>query len=550
MSAMEADYVIVGAGSAGCAVAWRLAEAGRSVLVIEHGGTDAGPLIAMPGALSLPMGMARYDWGYRTEPEPGLDGRRLAAPRGKVLGGSSAINGMVWVRGHARDYDAWREAGAEGWGFADVLPYFRRLEGLSDVPAADPAWRGTEGPVRVTRGRLENPLFGAFLEAARQAGYAPSPDLNGERQEGMGALERTVWRGRRWSAADAYLRPARATGRCRVVRALARRVRIEDGRATGVETDRGFVAARGEVVLAASAFNSPKLLMLSGIGPAAHLAEHGIETVADRPGVGEGLQDHLEVYVQWAARRPVSLRRHWSLFGRALAGARWLATRGGPGGSNQFEAGGFLRSRAGVAWPDLMIHFLPLAVRYDGRAAAPGHGFQAHVGPTRSPARGRVRLRSGDPAAPPTIRFAYMRGEGDRETFRAGIRLVREIAAQPALADFVAREIAPGPEATDDAALDAFVRAHAESAYHPCGTCRMGRRDDPRAVVDPEVRVIGVEGLRVADSSTFPTIPNANLNATAIMVGEKAADHLLGRAPLPAANVAPWTPADWRTAQR
>ena len=551
---MEADYVIVGAGSAGCAMAYRLAEAGKSVLVVEHGGTDAGPFIQMPGALSYPMNMRRYDWGYRTEPEPHLNGRRLACPRGKVIGGSSSINGMVYVRGHALDYDHWRDQGCDGWGYADVLPYFKRMECWHDGGhGGDASWRGTDGPLHVTRGAMANPLTRAFVEAGVQAGYPRTEDYNGEQQEGFGPFEMTVWKGRRWSAANAYLRPALRRPNCDLARGLVTRVVIEEGRARGGEVLRGgrheVVRARAEVILAASAINSPKLLMLSGVGPAAHLAEHGIAVVADRPGVGRNLQDHLEIYVQMAARQPVSLYRYWNLWGKAWVGLQWLLARRGPGASNQFESCGFIRSRAGVAYPDIQFHFLPIAVRYDGRAAAEGHGFQAHVGPMRSDSRGSVTLRSADPAADPVIRFNYMSEESDWVDFRRCIRLTREIFAQPAFAPFVRHEIQPGAAVQSDDALDDFIRAHAESAYHPCGTCRMGRADDAMAVVDPEGRVIGVEALRVADSSLFPRITNGNLNAPSIMVGEKIADHVLGRS-LPPENAVPWVHPDWARAQR
>ena len=552
---MEADYVIVGAGSAGCAMAYRLAEAGRSVLVIEHGGTDIGPFIRMPAALSYPMNMRRYDWGYWSEPEPHLGGRRLACPRGKVLGGSSSINGMIYVRGHAHDFDHWAETGAAGWSYADVLPYFRRMEDWHDGGrGGDPAWRGQGGPLHVTRGPGDNPLTRAFIEAGGQAGYHLTPDYNGHQQEGFGPFDATIWQGERWSANRAYLQPARRTGNCDVVRGLATRVVIEGGRATGVELHRKgrteVIRARAEVILAASAINSPKLLMLSGIGPAAHLAEHGIDVVADRPGVGQNLQDHLELYVQCAAKQPVSLYKYWNILGKAAIGARWLFTRSGLGASNQFEAAGFIRSRAGIAYPDIQFHFLPIAVRYDGQTAAEGHGFQAHVGPMRSKSRGHVTLRSADPADAPRILFNYMSHPDDWEEFRRCIRLTREIFDQPAFAPHRSHEIVPGDAVQDDAALDAAIRDHVESAYHPCGTCRMGRADDPRAVVDPEARVIGVDGLRLADSSVFPRITNGNLNAPSIMVGEKAADHILGRAPLPAANDEPWVHPDWKTAQR
>lgn len=550
---MQADYVIVGAGSGGCAMAYRLTEAGKSVIVVEFGGTDWGPLINMPGALSFPMNMKRYDWGYRTEPEPHLGGRRLACPRGKVVGGSSSINGMIYVRGHAMDYDHWRDQGADGWGFADVLPYFRRMEDWhSGGHGGDPAWRGQGGPLHVTRGRRDNPLVQAFVEAGRQAGYPVTGDYNGQQQEGFGAFDMTVWKGARWSAAKAYLRPAQAAG-AQVVRGLARRVVFEEGRAVGVEVERGgkveVIGASAEVILAASAINTPKLLMLSGIGPAAHLAEHGIALRADRPGVGQNLQDHLELYIQMAATQPVSLARYWNLMGKAWVGAQWLFARSGPGASNQFESAGFIRSRAGVSYPDVQFHFLPIAVRYDGQIAPEGHGFQAHVGPMRSPSRGEVTLRSADPAEDPRIFFNYMSTEQDWQDFRTCIRLTREIFGQAAFDPYRGHEIQPGDSAQSDDDLDAVIREHAESAYHPCGTCRMGRADDPMAVVDPEGRVIGVEGLRIGDSSVFPRITNGNLNAPSIMVGEKVADHILGRS-LPPENLAPWLHPEWQTQQR
>ncbi len=550
---MTSDVVIVGAGSAGCAMAYRLGEAGLSVTVIEHGGSDAGPFIQMPAALSYPMNMALYDWGLKTEPEPHLGGRVLATPRGKVLGGSSSINGMVYVRGHARDFDHWADQGATGWSYADVLPYFKRMESWHGA-AGDPAWRGTDGPLHITRGPRDNPLFDAFIDAGRQAGYPVTDDYNGRAQEGFGPMEATIWKGRRWSAANAYLRPAMKSGRVRVIRALARRVVIESGRATGVEVLQGgavrVIPAAREVVLAASSLNSPKLLMLSGIGPGAHLADHGIPVVADRPGVGANLQDHLELYLQFASAQPITLFKHWNLWGKASIGAQWLLTGRGLGASNQFEACAFIRSRPGVDYPDIQYHFLPIAVRYDGKAAAEGHGFQAHVGPMRSKSRGSVTLRSADPAAAPVIRFNYMSHPEDWVDFRTCIRLTREIFAQPAMAPYVKHEIQPGAAVQTDAELDAFIRDHAESAYHPCGTARMGRASDPMAVVDPQCRVIEVEGLRVADSSIFPRVTNGNLNGPSIMVGEKAADHILGRAPLAPSNLEPWIHPHWATAQR
>ncbi|MGB3688531.1 MAG: choline dehydrogenase [Jannaschia helgolandensis] len=548
---MIADYVIVGAGSAGSAIAYRLAEAGKSVLVIEYGGTDMGPLIQMPGALSFPMNMNRYNWGFASEPEPYLNGRILATPRGKVVGGSSSINGMVYVRGHALDFEHWQDMGATGWGYGDVLPYFKRMEHWhSGGHGGDADMRGSDGPLHVTRGPRLNPLYSAFVEAGRQAGYPVTDDYNGYQQEGFGPMEQTVWRGQRWSAANAYLKPARATGRCDVVHGLAERIAFTDGRATGVHLAGGrLVEARAEVIVAASSINSPKLLMLSGIGPAAHLTDHAIEVRADRGGVGQNLQDHLEIYIQMAASQPITLFRYWNLLGKAYVGARWLFTRTGPGATNNFESAGFIRSNAGVQYPDIQYHFLPLAVRYDGQAAAEGHGFQAHVGPMRSASRGDITLKSADPMEAPRIRFNYMSDPQDWADFRTCIRLTREIFAQEAFAPFRRHEIQPGEHVQTDDELDAAIMEHVESAYHPCGTCKMGAADDPMAVVDPECRVIGVDGLRVADSSIFPRITNGNLNGPSIMVGEKASDHILGRS-LPKSNAEFWTHPGWAISQR
>lgn len=552
---MNADYVIIGAGSAGCAIAYRLAEAGKQVLVIEHGGSDAGPFIQMPAALSYPMNMKMYDWGLKSEPEPHLGGRQLATPRGKVIGGSSSINGMIYVRGHSKDFDHWAESGAQGWAYADVLPYFKRMESWhSGGHGGDKAWRGDKGPLHITRGPRKNPLTKAFVKAGEQAGYPVTGDYNGQQQEGFGPFDSTIWKGRRWSAANAYLRPALKRPNCGLIRAFARKVVIENGRAVGVEVERGgkieVIGANVEVIIAASSLNSPKLLMLSGIGPAAHLAEHGIDVVADRAGVGQNLQDHLELYIQQAATKPVSLFKHWNLWGKAKIGAQWLFTKTGLGASNQFESAAFVRSKAGMEYPDIQYHFLPIAVRYDGQVAAEGHGYQAHVGPMRSVSRGQVTLKSSNPKDDPRIQFNYMSAPSDWEDFRTCIRLTREIFGQEAFAPYRGHEIQPGTDVQSDEALDAFIKEHVESAYHPCGTCKMGRADDPMAVVDHETRVIGVEGLRVADSSIFPRITNGNLNGPSIMVGEKAADHILGRHPLAPSNDEPWINPNWKIAQR
>ncbi|WP_319568871.1 choline dehydrogenase [Cohaesibacter marisflavi] len=551
---MQADYVIIGSGSAGSATAYRLVEAGKSVIVIEQGGTDIGPFIQMPAALSYPMNMPIYDWGFASEPEPYLGGRSLVTPRGKIIGGTSSINGMVYVRGHACDYDHWDENGATGWSYADVLPYFKRMENWhSGGHGGDPEWRGKSGPLHVTRGPRDNVLIKAFEQAGKEAGYEMTADYNGEKQEGFGPLEATIWKGDRWSCVKAYLKPAMKTGRCELVKAFAQKIVIEDGRAKGVEVLRKgkteVITANSEVIVAASSINSPKLLMLSGIGPAEELKSHGIDVIADRPGVGKNLQDHLELYIQQACTKPITLYKYWNLFGKGLVGAQWLFTRTGLGASNQFESGAFVRSAAGVKYPDIQFHFLPIAVRYDGQVAAEGHGFQAHVGPMRSKSRGEVTLKSADPKEDPRILFNYMSHEDDWRDFRICIELTRELFGQEAFAPYRGKEIQPGSHVTSEEDLNEFIRANVESAFHPCGTCKMGAKDDPMAVVDPDLKVIGVEGLRVADSSIFPQINNGNLNGPSILVGEKAADHILGKM-LPRDEAEPWIHPDWQTSQR
>ena len=549
---LEADYVIVGSGSAGSALAYRLSEdAKHSVIVIEYGGTDYGPLVQMPSALSIPMNMSHYDWGFSSEPEPHLGNRVLATPRGKVLGGSSSINGMVYVRGHAGDFDHWADQGATGWAYADVLPYFKRME---HSHGGEKGWRGTDGPLHVQRGSRKNPLYAAFVEAGHQAGFELTEDYNGSKQEGFGAMEQTIHRGRRWSTANAYLRPALNRKNVSLVKGFARRVVIENQRAIGVEIEARkqiqVVKAKREVIIAASAINSPKLLMLSGIGPADPLRQHGIDVVADRPGVGQNLQDHLELYIQQESTQPITLYSVLNPFSKALIGAEWLFLKTGLGATNHFESAAFVRSAAGVEYPDIQYHFIPAAVRYDGKAAAKSHGFQAHVGPMRSKSRGSVTLRSPDAWAKPEIRFNYMSHPDDWADFRHAIRLTREIFGQKAFDPYRGREISPGSDVESDEALDGFIRDHAESAYHPCGTCRMGAANDKMSVVDPECRVIGVEGLRVADSSIFPRITNGNLNGPSIMTGEKAADHILGRTPLAPSNQEPWINPRWMVSDR
>ena len=552
---MNTDYVIVGAGSAGCAIAFRLTEAGHKVTILEFGGDDRSPLIQMPAALSYPMNMERYDWGYWSEPEPHLGGRQLACPRGKVIGGSSSINGMVYVRGHAKDFDTWAEMGASGWSYSDILPYYRRLEKLDYAGSEEVEnLRGINGPLNITKGKRMNPLTLAFEKAGAQAGYQSTPDYNGKQQEGFGPMDQTIKNGLRWSSAKAYLKPAIQSGKCQVIRGLATKIIIENSQATGVEYTQGnkksVLLASKEVIISASAINSPKLLLLSGIGPAAELKSKGITVVADRPGVGKNLQDHLELYIQMASKKPVSLYKYWNPIGKAWVGLRWFISKSGPGASNQFESAAFIRSKAGVEYPDIQYHFLPLAVRYDGKLPVKGHGFQAHVGPMRSQSRGYVTLRSSDPKEPPKIQFNYMSHESDWIDFRNCIRLTREIFSQPAFEPFADSEISPGKEVQSDEQLNDFIRDNVESAYHPCGTCKMGDKSDPMSVVDPETRVIGVDKLRVADSSIFPQITNGNLNAPSIMVGEKASDHILGKDLLPRSNEMPWIHPDWHTSQR
>jgi len=547
------DYVIVGAGSAGCVLADRLSESGRdSVLLLEYGGSDRSLWIQMPSALSIPMNMERYDWRYYTEPEPHLGNRRLHTPRGKVLGGSSSINGMVYVRGNPLDFERWQSEGAAGWGYQDVLPYFKRAEARA---GGGDDYRGADGPLATRRGLLTNPLHAVWLEAGKQAGYGLSSDMNGFRQEGFAYMDMTVGGGRRCSAANAYLRPAMRRGNLSVsTHALATRVMFEGRRAVGVRLLRGGtpseVRARREVILSAGAINSAQLLKLSGVGPAAELAQFGIEPLLDLPGVGENLQDHLEFYFQVACREPITLYAELSPLRRALIGARWILTKRGLGTSNHFETGGFIRSRAGVRYPDIQFHFLPLAVNYDGSALAREHGFQAHVGPMRSRSSGWVRLRSAEVREPPRIRFNYMTRVEDWQEMRACVRLTREVFAQPAFDRYRGREIQPGAAVVTDEQIDDFIRAKAESAFHPSCSCRMGAASDAHAVVDPHARVIGVEALRVVDSSIMPSITTGNLNAPTIMLAEKAADHIRGQPLLPRAERPYYVASDWETSQR
>ena len=547
------DFIIVGAGSAGCVLADRLSADGRnSVLVIEYGGSDRSVFIQMPSALSIPMNTRKYNWQYESEPEPNLGGRRMHAPRGKGLGGSSSINGLVYVRGNPLDFESWQVQGAQGWGHADVLPYFKRAERRAE---GGDEYRGGNGALDTTYGPMRNPLYQAWIDAAAQAGYPITQDINGAQQEGFGRMDMTVRDGARCSAAKAYLRPAMKRPNVTVItHALASHVLIEAGRVVGVVYERGGqpqeARANREVILAGGPFNSPQLLKLSGIGPAAELRALGIDVIADRPGVGANLQDHLEFYFQIACKQPVTLFPYMNWFAKGFIGAQWLLTRKGLGATNHFESCGFIRSRAGIKYPDIQYHFFPLAVRYDGKSMVQGHGFQAHVSPMRSKSRGSVTLRSPDPREKPVIRFNYMSHPEDWIEMRAGVRLTREIFAQAAFDPFRGEEIAPGAHILSDDAIDEFIREKVESGYHPCGTCKMGRSDDPMAVVDKELRVIGVEGLRVIDSSVMPSITTGNLNAPTIMIGEKGADHILGKPLLAPSNAPYYVAPDWEASQR
>ena len=530
---MTYDYVIVGGGSAGCVLANRLsAQPETRVLVLEAGRTDSwwDVYIHMPAAFSFPIGNRRYDWCYASEPEPHMDGRRVAHARGKVLGGSSSINGMIFQRGNALDYEKWAaEPGLERWSYAHCLPYFKRME---TCMAGSDLYRGASGPLVLERGPATNELFGAFLEATTQAGYERTADVNGYRQEGFATFDRTIRDGRRRSAARAYLHPVSDRPNLEVrCRAFVLSVVFDGTRAVGVDVGyRGGIEriSAGEVILCGGAINSPQLLQLSGVGDPAHLESVGVDVVHALPGVGENLQDHLEVYVQHACTKPLSVAPAMKYRNRPWVGLQWLLFRRGPGATNHFEAGGFMRSNDDVAYPNLMFHFLPLAIRYDGTKPPNEHGYQVHVGPMNSDARGSVRITSRDPRAHPALRFNYLSTDQDRREWVEAIRCARHILGQPAFADYDAGEISPGPGVETDEEILAWVARDAETALHPSCTCRMGV--DELSVVDPDtLRVHGLDGIRVVDASVMPFVTNANIYAPVMMIGEKAADLILGK---------------------
>ena len=545
------DYIIVGAGSAGAIVASRLSEDPKtSVLLIECGGRDSSVFIRMPSALGVPMNTRKYNWGFESAPEPYLDNRRMNCPRGKVLGGSSSINGMVYVRGHALDFNEWESHGATGWNYQNCLPYFKKLEAHQCIASA---YAGSSGPVVISGGNnMRNPLYRAFIDAGVQAGYSETDDYNGHRQEGFGQKFMNVDGGVRASTGYAYLKHTRRRPNLTILKhALVTRIIFDGKTATGIQCEvdgqTKIFSAQQEVILCAGSIGSPQLLQVSGIGPRETLAAAGIDLVHELPGVGENLQDHLEFNFQYRCKQPITLNSELGLFKKALIGARWLLFKSGLGRTNHFESCAFIRSRAGVQWPDIQYHFLPGAISYDGAVAFKGHGFQVHAGHNKPTSRGHVQVVSGDVKQHPKIQFNYLATEEDKQGFRDCVHLTREIMRQPAMDAFRGEVIQPTDDVQSDEQIDAFIREAVDSAYHPSCTCKMGI--DAMAVVDPELRVHGLSNIRVIDSSIFPTIPNGNLNAPTMMVAERGADLIKGNM-LPPISMAVYTNKDWQEQQK
>lgn len=551
----EFDYIIIGAGSAGCVLANRLTECGHhQVLLIEAGGSDKNILVKMPTALSYPMASQTYNWGYNSAPEPGVNNRQITCPRGKGLGGTSSINGMVYVRGHACDFEEWEASGATGWSYADCLPYFKKAEAWQ---YGEDTYRGGDGPLGVGGGNnmKDNPLYQAFIDAGIDAGYPKTDDYNGFRQEGFGPMHMTVRGGVRESTARAYLDPVKKRPNLTVLTGcLVEKILFADKTATGVAVHRKNklteFKAGTEVILSAGSIASPMILQRSGVGDPADLKAASIQPKHILPGVGKNLQDHLEVYFQFHCKQPISLNNKLGLLSKLLIGIRWVLFKSGLGATNHFESCAFIRSKAGLKSPDIQYHFLPAAMRYDGTPSVDGHGFQVHVGPNKPKSRGMVTVQSADPTTHPTITFNYLQHEDDVSAWRRCIRLSREIIVQPAMDAYRGVEIQPGMDIHSDEDIDAWVRENVESAYHPCGTCKMGTTDDATAVVDTEGRVIGLNNLRVVDASIFPTVPNGNINAPTIMVAEKMGDAILGKPALPKLEVPVWIAEHWQTHQR